>query len=236
MEILLIEDNEELGSLIRDFLKKEGFEVCWEKSSEEGLNQLEMNYFKLVLLDVMLPGMDGFETCSIIRKTSNIPILMMSAKNDEGSKLMGYDCGADDYVDKPIAIPILVAKMKALIKRSQIASKEEKKSHQTLEGMGITLDLQARTVTKAGKLIAVNGKEFELLSELMRHKGEVIPKDKLFDAVWGADCFSEAATLNVHIRWLREKLEEDSKNPRIIQTVWGVGYKFGDSDSLTGRL
>lgn len=120
--------------------------------------------------------MDGFETCCIIRRTSNIPILMMSAKNDEGSKLMGYDSGADDYIDKPIAISILVAKIKALMKRSQIASKEE----------------------------------------------------KLFNAVWGIDCFSEVATLNVHIRWLREKLEEDPKNPKLIQTVWRVGYKFGD--------
>lgn len=228
MDILLIEDNEELGSLIRDFLKKEGFEVWWEQTAEEGLNQLETNGFKLVLLDVMLPGMDGFETCCIIRRTSSIPILMMSAKNDEGSKLMGYDSGADDYIDKPIAIPILVAKIKALMKRSQITSKEERFNHQLLEGMGITLDLQARTVRRNGELIAIHGKEFDLLCELMKRPGEVISKEKLFNAVWGIDCFSEVATLNVHIRWLREKLEEDPKNPKLIQTVWRVGYKFGD--------
>ncbi len=223
IDILIIEDNQELGILISDFLKREGFLVQWCETAEQGLDFLEQSRCKLVLLDVMLPGMDGFETCNQIREKANVPILLMSAKTDDKSKLLGYEVGADDYIEKPFAIPVLVAKMKALMRRSY----ELHEDRQILSECGITLDYKARTVTQNGKEIAVKGKEFDVLYYLMKHTGEVVDKDTLFDEIWGSDCFSEPATLNVHIRWLREKLERDPKKPELIQTVWKVGYKFG---------
>lgn len=223
IDILIIEDNQELGTLISDFLKREGFLIQWCETAEQGLDFLEQSRCKLVLLDVMLPGMDGFETCNQIRGKANVPILLMSAKTDDKSKLLGYEVGADDYIEKPFAIPVLVAKMKALMRRSY----ELHEDRQILSECGITLDYKARTVTQNGKEIAVKGKEFDVLYYLMKHTGEVVDKDTLFDEIWGSDCFSEPATLNVHIRWLREKLERDPKKPELIQTVWKVGYKFG---------
>lgn len=223
IDILIIEDNQELGILISDFLKREEFLIQWCETAEQGLDFLEQSRCKLVLLDVMLPGMDGFETCNQIREKANVPILLMSAKTDDKSKLLGYEVGADDYIEKPFAIPVLVAKMKALMRRSY----ELHEDRQILSECGITLDYKARTVTQNGKEIAVKGKEFDVLYYLMKHTGEVVDKDTLFDEIWGSDCFSEPATLNVHIRWLREKLERDPKKPELIQTVWKVGYKFG---------
>ncbi len=223
IDILIIEDNQELGILISDFLKREEFLIQWCETAEQGLDFLEQRSCKLVLLDVMLSGMDGFETCNQIREKANVPILLMSAKTDDKSKLLGYEVGADDYIEKPFAIPVLVAKMKALMRRSY----ELHEDRQILSECGITLDYKARTVTQNGKEIAVKGKEFDVLYYLMKHTGEVVDKDTLFDEIWGSDCFSEPATLNVHIRWLREKLERDPKKPELIQTVWKVGYKFG---------
>ncbi len=223
IDILIIEDNQELGTLISDFLKREGFQLQWCGTAEQGLSLLEQNRCKLVLLDVMLPGMDGFEACNLIRQKANVPILMMSAKTDDKSKLLGYEVGADDYIEKPFAIPVLVAKMKALMRRSY----ELHEDREVLSECGITLDYAARTVMQNGKEIIIKGKEFDVLYYLMKHAGEVVDKDTLFYEIWGADCFSEPATLNVHIRWLREKLEQDPKKPVLIQTVWKVGYKFG---------
>ncbi|MBQ4522057.1 MAG: response regulator transcription factor [Lachnospiraceae bacterium] len=224
-DILMIEDNQELGTLIRDFLKTEGFCVEWNQSAQEGLRFLEKEGCKLVLLDIMLPGMDGYETCSLIRSKANTPVLMMSAKNDDRSKLLGYEIGADDYIEKPFSIPVLVAKIKALMRRSY----EPKEERKLLSECGITLDYAARTVTQDGRKIDIKGKEFDVLYYLMKHAGEVVDKNVLFNEIWGSDCYSEPATLNVHIRWLREKLEKDPKNPELIQTVWKVGYKFGGS-------
>ena len=224
-DILMIEDNQELGTLIRDFLGREGFLVIWKMSAEEGLKVLEKEKCKLVLLDIMLPGMDGFETCSLIRRKANTPVLMMSAKTDDKSKLLGYEIGADDYIEKPFSISVLVAKIKALIRRSY----EPKEERQILTECGITLDYTARTVTQNGEKIDIKGKEFDVLYYLMKHVGEVVDKNVLFNEIWGSDCYSEPATLNVHIRWLREKLEKDLRKPQLIQTVWKIGYKFGGS-------
>lgn len=223
-KILVIEDNDELGILIRDFLRKEEYDVELVTTAEAGLKSLEAARVDLVLLDVMLPGMDGFDMCTRIRSAGNIPVLMMSARTDDGSKLKGYDCGADDYIEKPFSIPVLVAKIKALIKRSGITV-----SSDIIEYGDITLDKSGRQVRKNGELVQLGVKEFDVLQYLMEHKGQAVNKETLFNVVWGDDCFSEFTTLNVHIRWLREKLEEDPGNPSLIQTVWRVGYKFGEN-------
>ena len=155
----------------------------------------------------MLPGMNGFETCTEIRKTQDLPIMMMSARSDDDSKLLGYETGADDYIEKPFSIPVLTAKIRALLKRS------DKPEHALLSGCGITLNPVSRQVTKNGVPLRLNSKEFELLRVLMLHAGEAMSKNDLFDAVWGTDCFTEQSTVSVHIRWLREKLEDDPNQP-----------------------
>ena len=223
-DILIIEDNEELGKLVSDFLKREELSTVLCSDAEKGLEMLEREQFRLVLLDVMLPGKNGFETCRIIRRDSSMPVLMMSARTDDGSKITGYDTGADDYIEKPFSIPVLTAKIKSLLRRTV------QPEQNTLSSHGITLNLSSRKVLIGGEDAGITGKSFDVLHALMKHEGEIMNKNRLFDEIWGSDCFSEPSTLNVHIRWLREKLEEDPKNPVLIRTVWRVGYIFGDEN------
>lgn len=222
-DILIIEDNEEMGTLLSDFLKYEGFETLLCEDAEKGLTALENEKFRLILLDVMLPGINGFETCTRIRSRLNIPVLMMSARTDDSSKIAGYNTGADDYIEKPFSVPVLTAKIKSLLSRSSTPD-----SSSLITACGITVDIASRRVTQNGREITVTGKSYDILCYLIQHPGEVINKDTLFSQIWGNDCFSEPSTLNVHIRWLREKLEKDPKNPEIIKTVWKVGYIFGE--------
>ncbi len=222
-DILIIEDNEELGKLISDFLKREGYSVEWCTTAEEGIGKLKTAACKMLLLDVMLPGIDGYEALQEIRKEQKIPVLMMSARTDDDSKILGLKLGADDYLDKPFSVSVLGFKIKALMRRAYDMAEER----QILTYGNITMDMTQREVFKDDKKIGINGKEFDLLEYFMRHPEQVIKKEKLFNEVWGFDCMSEQGSLNVHIRWLREKLEEDPKDPRLIQTVWGVGYRFG---------
>ena len=222
-DILIIEDDSELGRLVSDFLRKEGFSVQLCSSAEEALVLLKGEAYRLVLLDVMLPAMDGYETCTEIRKKQDIPVLMMSAQTDEDSKLLGYETGADDYIDKPFSVKVLTAKVRALMKR-----KSTSEAGRVISSCGISLDTSSRRVTLGGRELRLNAKEFELLQYLMEHEGEAVGKEELFNAVWGADCFTEPGTVSVHIRWLREKIEQDPNSPKLIQTVWKVGYRFGD--------
>jgi len=222
-DILVIEDNKELGTLICDFLRRDGFSVEWKESAEEGLECVERAAYKMLLLDVMLPGMDGYEALQSIRKKHNIPVLMMSAKTDDQSKILGLDVGADDYLDKPFSFPVLSSKVKAIMRRSYGMS--EKK--ELLVYRNITVDVTNRVVTKSEREISITGKEYDILCYFMKHPEQVIHKETLFNAVWGCDCFSEMNTMNVYVRWLREKLEDDPKKPTLIQTVWKVGYRFG---------
>ncbi|WP_242848099.1 response regulator transcription factor [Ruminococcus sp. HUN007] len=221
-DILMIEDDPELGTLIKDFLAKEKFSVKLCPDAESGTELLEKEEFRLVLLDVMLPGRNGFETCSYIRSKGNTPVLMMSARDDEQSMLTGFETGADDYIGKPFSAAVLTAKIKAMLKRN---GDQNETSH--LSSHGITLDPVSRSVTKNGNEIRLNIKEFALLKCLMEHEGEAMTRDALFNEVWGHDCFTEPSTVSVHIRWLREKLEEDITHPELIKTVYKLGYRFG---------
>ena len=226
-DILIIEDNEELGKLISDFLKREGYSVVWEQSAEKGLEMIRKAAFKMLLLDVMLPGMDGYEALQEIRREYKLPVMMMSAKTDEQSKVLGFEVGADDYIDKPFSFQVLGLKIKALMKRSYDLAEDR----QLLTYGNITLDVSSKTVYKNDEPVQITGKEFELLEYMMHHPETVLKKEKLFDEIWGVDCFSDLGSLNVHIRWLREKLEDDPKNPVLIRTVWRVGYQFGGTDT-----
>ena len=226
-DILIVEDNEELGALIRDFLVRDGFTVTWKTTGEDGLSALKEDKYRLMLLDVMLPGFDGYETLRILRKVLGLPVIMMSAKNDDQSKILGLDVGADDYIEKPFSFPVLSSKIKAILRRNYDASEERKE----LSYKDIKVDLDDMTVRKGDKVIPVNGKELDILIYFLKNPEKVIHKEVLFNAVWGTDCISEMSTLTVYIRWLREKLEDDPKNPEYIHTVWRVGYKFGGESS-----
>lgn len=223
MDILIVEDNEELGQLIFDFLKNSGYSADWVKSAESALDKISKENYKLLLLDVMLPGQDGFAALSKIRKEHNMPVLMMSARTDDESKILGMETGADDYIGKPFSIPLLVSKIKALLRRAYPDSENE-----VLTYRNIKVDVSARSVYKDGKPIEINGKEFDILAYLMKHAGKVVDKNELFDEVWGYYSETEMNSLNVYIRWLREKIEKDPKEPELIKTVWRVGYKFGE--------
>jgi len=222
-DVLVIEDNKELGGLIRDFLVRDGFSVEWKENAEEGLECVKQAAFKMLLLDVMLPGMDGYEALQELRKEYRIPVLMMSARTDDQSKILGLEVGADDYIDKPFSFPVLASKIRALIRRSYDMREEQ----EIVVYGDLSLNVKTRTVQKGDKSLNITGKEFDVLQYFMQHPEQVIKKETLFNEVWGFDCFSEMNTMNVYIRWLREKLEEDPKNPTLIKTVWKVGYTFG---------
>ena len=224
-DILIIEDDVELRGLLCDFLEAESYKVTGAATAEKGIEYLERESARIILLDLMLPGIDGFTACSAIREHKDIPIIMMSARGDDESKLTGYKLGADDYLEKPVSVPILSAKVKALIHRSETNAG----SGEMLKCGVISVDTGKRQVYKNDKPCEIRGKLYDLLLFMIKNSGRLLLKDELYDAVWG-DAFVEPSTLNVHIRWLRERLEDEPDTPRIIKTVWRKGYIFGEDD------
>ena len=220
MDILIVEDNKELLTLLTDFLRADGYTVSVAESGEKALSLYEKYGARLVLLDINLPGMDGFAVCDRIRKEGNTPIIMLTARVNKEDKLNGIILGADDYIEKPYDIDILLAKIKGIFKRRFSEDK-------ITEG-DISLNLVTQSVTKGDKVIDMTAKEFELLKLLVENKGQTMTKDRLFNSIWGIDSESETQTLTVHIKWLREKIEADPKNPTHIVTVWGKGYRWED--------
>lgn len=221
-DILLIEDSEELRELIGTFLEKDGYAVTAVSSGEAALAYLKEERAKLMLLDIMLPGMDGFTICDQVRKENNIPIIILSARSDKEDKMNGFSLGADDYVEKPVDMDLLIAKIGALMRRNY----DLKQKNAIIHSGGISIDKEAKQVSLDGEVISMTVKEYELLVLLVENPGKVLHKDYLFNQIWGADSFSENQTLTVHIKMLRDKIEKDPKHPMRIQTVWGVGYKY----------
>ncbi len=218
IDILITEDNKELSTLMSDFLRAEGYTVTVADSGEKAVDIFEKYGARLVLLDIMLPGMDGFSVCERIRKKDDTPIFILSAKDDKSDKLNGLMIGADDYLEKPFDIDILLAKIAGVFKRRY--------SLDEVVSGDLRLNKSEKTAFRNEKLLEMTPKEFELLQLLVENAGKTLTKDFLFNRVWGSDSFSEQQTLTVHIKWLREKIENDPKKPVRIQTVWGVGYKF----------
>lgn len=218
MDILIIEDNEELASLLCDFLRAEHYTVSVAGTGEKALSLYETYGARLIVLDIMLPGVDGFSICTKIRERGNTPIIIVSAKTDKDDKLNGLYLGADDYIEKPYDVDILLAKIKGIFKR--------KYSLDEVTIGSLTLNRESRIAKKDGKILDMTAKEFDLLLLLMENKDRALKKDYIFNRIWGFDSFSEPQTLTVHIKRLRQKIEDDPKNPQKIMTVWGVGYKF----------
>ena len=218
LDILIVEDNKEIGILLCDFLRKENYTVSVVETGEKALELYEKYGARVIVLDIMLPGMDGFAVCSKIRETSNTHILIASAKVEKNDKLKGLNLGADDYIEKPYDVDILIAKIKGIFKRKY--GQEE-----IVEG-NIRLNTVQQSLYVDGQKKEVTEKEFELLKLLIENKNVTMKKEYLFNTVWGSDSESEIQTLTVHIKWLREKIEEDPKKPKHIITEWGVGYRF----------
>ncbi len=217
-DILIVEDNKELSALLCDFLRAENYTVSVADTGEKALLLYEKYGARLVVLDIMLPRTDGFAVCAKIREESNTPILIVSARTDKEDKLNGLNLGADDYIEKPYDIDIMLAKIGGIFKRRYSLD-------ELIEG-DLRLNKITREATKNGKPLELTAKEFDLLVLLIENKGKTLSKDYLFNRIWGSDSFSEQQTLTVHIKWLRQKIEDDPKDPRKILTVWGVGYKF----------
>ena len=217
-DILIVEDNRELGSLLRDFLQGENYTVAVAETGEKALELYAQDGAKLIVLDIMLPGMDGFAVCRKIREDSNTPILIVSAKTGKEDKLSGLILGADDYIEKPYDIDIMLAKIAGIFKRRYAVD-------EIICG-DIKINKLSRTVFKNDSPIDMTAKEFDLLLLLAENQGKTLTKEFLFNRIWGSDSFSEQQTLTVHIKWLRQKIEDDPKKPRKIQTVWGVGYQY----------
>ena len=217
-DILIVEDDNELADLLADFLLEEGYTVSIADSGEHAVQLYEQYGARLVILDINLPGMSGFAVCSRLRENADTPILIVSVRTDKEDKLNGFDLGADDFIEKPYDIDILIAKIKGIFKRRY--------QRDTLSADGVTLNFADKTATIDGKSVELPSKEFDLLALLIENQGKALKKEYLFRTVWGSESDSELQTLHVHINRLRRKLGDDPKNAKRLLTVWGVGYKF----------
>lgn len=219
-QILIIDDDEDLSFIISEMLESYGYSVTCAEDSKIAFELLSKNTYHLILLDINLPDTTGLELCRELRRTSTVPVIFASARTSETDRITGFDIGGDDYLPKPYSMKELLSRVNALIRRTYGFNEEEK----TVTFGDITVNITARTVTRNGEAVSLSLREFDLLAYLCKHKNTAIPKDKLLSEVWGAFSLVEPSTLTVHIRWLREKLEEDPAKPKFIKTVFKVGY------------
>ena len=223
--VAIIEDDRLAVPPLARALENAGYQVLTAFDGRSGLAMVQTQQPDLVILDILLPELDGWGVCKAIRQTSVVPILMLSALNEEVDRILGLELGADDYMTKPFSSRELLVRIKALLRRAEYGTpKPPRKNILTFESL--VLDLDKRTVSKDGREISLRYKAFELLSLLACHPGEVLSRAEIFDQVWGTDWIGDTRTLEVHIRWLREKLEDDPSQPRLILTVRSVGYRF----------
>jgi two-component system response regulator VicR len=227
--VLLIEDDRLISEPVLRVLRGAGFDTLSAADGEAGLRMALTQSPDLVILDIMLPKMDGWDVCKAIRQKSVVPILMLTALSEEIDRILGLEIGADDYLTKPFSTREMLARVKALLRRVEFDTNRTVPS-EVLDFSDLRIDLARREVTKDGKLLTLRFKEFELLSLLVSKIGEIVTRAEIFDKVWGTDWLGDMRTLDVHIRWLREKLEEDASAPRYIQTIRGVGYRFAAGD------
>jgi DNA-binding response OmpR family regulator len=223
-KVLIIEDELTLANNLADKLRGEGFVVITSVDGEDGLDKVRSEHPDLIVLDIMLPKLDGLSLCRIVRRdpnTAHIPIIMVTARGTEVDKIVGLESGADDYVVKPVALGEFLARVRAVMRRPKPTVVQDE-----ITSDDIQVSLTGRRVYKGEEEVKLSNKEFDLLVELMRNKGVVLSRDLILTKVWGYDYFVDKRTVDVHIRWLREKIEEDASNPRRIVTVRGVGYRF----------
>ncbi len=225
-KILIVEDESSFSEAISFLLGKEGFETDVAENGRAALELFKASAYDLVLLDLMIPEVSGIDVCRAIRATSMVPIIMLTAKDSEVDKVVGLELGADDYVTKPYSSRELVARIKAVLRRGTTESMDADSNSAIQVAGNIRMDVERHQVTVNGTLINLPLKEFELLEFLMRNAGRVLTRGQLIDRVWGGDYYGDTKTLDVHIKRLRSKIEEDPANPQLIQTIRGLGYKF----------
>ena len=230
MKILVVDDEKLLVKGIKFNLENEGYDVdvCYDGAT--AVQMAAQGGYDLIILDLMMPGLDGLEACQRIRQTSTVPIIMLTAKSEDADKLLGFESGADDYITKPFNILELKARIRALLRRAGIAAAQPgaQSSAHILEYGGVTLDTEKRTAYKHGRSIDLTAREFDLAELFLRSPGRVFSRDSLLDLVWGYDYQGDARTVDVHIRRLREKLEDNPASPSLIITKWGVGYYLAE--------
>lgn len=224
--ILIIEDEASFSEALSFLLEKEGFQTKIAETGKQGLDAFKAEQFDLILLDLMIPEISGIDVCRTIRTTSQVPIIMLTAKDSEIDKVVGLELGADDYVTKPYSSRELVARIKAVLRRGSLDDVQGTGGSGVHEIAGIRMDVERHQVSVNGVNISLPLKEFELLEFLLRNAGRVLTRGQLIDRVWGGDYYGDTKTLDVHIKRLRSKIEVDPANPVLIQTIRGLGYKF----------
>lgn len=225
-KILIVEDEEAIADLEKDYLELSGFKVEVANDGQSGLQKALEETYDLFILDLMLPGVDGFDICRQIRKTKNTPIIMVSAKKDDIDKIRGLGLGADDYMTKPFSPSELVARVKAHLARYDRLTGSAVEKNKVIEIRGLKIDTTARRVWVNGEEKTFTTKEFDLLTFLASHPNHVYTKEELFREIWDMESIGDIATVTVHIKKIREKVEIDTSNPQYIETIWGVGYRF----------
>lgn len=225
-KILIVEDETAIAELEKDYLELSGFEVAIENSGDEGLARALGEEFDLIILDLMLPKVDGFEICRQIREVKNVPVIMVSAKKDDIDKIRGLGLGADDYMTKPFSPSELVARVKAHMARYERLIGSNAKENEIIEIRGIRIDKTARRVYVNGEERTFTTKEFDLLTFLAENPNHVYTKEELFQKIWDMESIGDIATVTVHIKKIREKIEVNTSKPQYIETIWGVGYRF----------
>lgn len=226
IKILIIEDEVSFSEALSFLLEKEGYSTRIAETGKEGLEAFKSENFDLILLDLMIPEISGIDVCRTIRATSQVPIIMLTAKDSEIDKVVGLELGADDYVTKPYSSRELAARIKAVLRRGSLDEAIGNDSSAIHEIAGIKMDIERHQVSVKGENISLPLKEFELLEFLLRNAGRVLTRGQLIDRVWGGDYYGDTKTLDVHIKRLRSKIESDPANPVLIQTIRGLGYKF----------
>ena len=221
--ILVVEDESTLVATLRYNLEREGYQVVAATDGESGLATARASRPDLIILDVMLPGLDGFEVCRILRREMTAPILMLTAKTEEIDKVVGLELGADDYVTKPFSMRELLARVRALLRRAetQPATDEE-----VLTAGDLQIDLRSRRASRKGEALGLKPKEYELLAYFLRNQGRAFTRDQLLNQIWGYDYIGDTRTVDVHVRWLRQKIEDEPGKPTKLITIRGVGYRF----------
>ena len=227
-KVLVVDDEKLIVKGIRFSLEQDGMEVDCAYDGEEALKMATENAYDMILLDIMLPKMDGFEVCQHIREFSNMPIVMLTAKGDDMDKILGLEYGADDYITKPFNILELKARIRALLRRANAAPQQKQPETLLLTAGGITLDPEQRVAVKNGEIVELTAKEYDLIELLVKNPRRVYSRENLMDLVWGYTYAGDYRTVDVHIRRLREKLEENPAAPQHILTKWGVGYYLKD--------
>ena len=222
-KILIVEDEPTLLATLRYNLEREGYAVATAPDGEAALALARSERPQLVVLDVMLPKLDGFEVCRILRRETAVPIIMLTAKTDEVDKVVGLELGADDYVTKPFSMRELLARVRALLRRAERSPQAENESITTGD---LTVDVTKRLVSRAGRALALKPKEYELLAFLARNRGRAFTREQILSQVWGYDFAGDTRTVDVHVRWLREKIEDEPSKPTRLITVRGTGYRF----------